>query len=557
MSDKQENLTPAEEESTLFTAPRTVETKKRPKKRVVTLLITLAVLLVLGGAVVAAYFGGVFDETETSEVSEETSEVQLPSLADYSATGISAIEKITVTNDTGSFSLVPNGDGAMTVEGFGDLPRDAEAVETLLVQYTAVTPDLVIAEEATAEQLAACGLDKPSITVTTHYTDKKTLTVVYGRLASGADAGYYGMEKGGKTVWLFREDYYQAAMHEATYYLGKTLISAPSPKSDDNVGTAKLKSLTLTGGNRDEAVQLRYITPKDDDSVKLCGKYVLEKPYSRPADNDVVGSWDSSLCGLYGATVEAVHPTAAELASFGLDTPRTIATLTFGIYAATDENGKNLDEPLWYNEITYTVSLGNRTDDDTYYAMVDGVDVVYTVNAATVPWATSTYESLVNKSLFLRYITTLSGINTTVDGEPYTFRMTHGTTQDESGSETSTLSATVNGKKAEEGNIRALYESMMTVKRIDTAPADAEKTNVPVLTLALVPKDGGVAHSFAFYPYSANRFWCLADDGDRFLVKAADVEGLATQIHTLATLSVQNENASKKATKETSKKNNP
>ena len=557
MSDKQENLTPAEEESTLFTAPRTVEPKKRVKKRVVTLLITLAVLLVLGGAVVAAYFGGVFDEAETSEVSEETSEEQLPSLADYSATGISAIEKITVTNDTGSFSLVPNGDGAMTVEGYGDLPRDAEAVEALLVQYTAVTPDAVIAEEATAEQLTACGLDKPTITVTTHYTDKKTLTVVYGRLASGASAGYYGMEKGGKTVWLFREDYYQAAMHEDTYYLGKTLLTAPSPKSDDSVGASKLKSLTLSGGDRDEPVLLRYITPDDDESAKLCGKYVLEKPYFRPADNDVVGSWDTSLCGLYAATVAAVRPTAAELASFGLDTPRTTAALTFGVYAATDNDGKNLDEPLWYNEISYTLSLGNRTDDDTYYAMVDGVDVVYTVNASTVPWATSTYESLVNKSLFLQYITTLSGINTTVNGNPYTFRLNHGTKQDESGTETATLSATVNGKKAEEGNVRAMYEAMMTVKRIDAAPAEAEKTQVPVLTISLVPETGGSSRSFAFYPYSANRYWCLADDGDRFLVKAADVEGLISQIHTLVTLSEQNENASKKAAKETSKKNNP
>ena len=163
MSDTQENVTPeieeqpAKEESTLFSAPAQVEKQKPGKKRILPLIITLCVLVVLGGGVTAAYFGGLFDEEETSEVSEEESEVQLPSLVDYSATGISAIEKITVKNDTGTYSLVPGEHGEMVVEGYEDLPRDGAAVENLLVQYTAVTPDLVIAENPTDEQFAACG----------------------------------------------------------------------------------------------------------------------------------------------------------------------------------------------------------------------------------------------------------------------------------------------------------------------------------------------------------------------------------------------------------------
>ena len=563
MSESQENVTPeieeqpAKEESTLFSAPAKVEKQKPGKKRVLPLIITLCVLVVLGGGVTAAYFGGLFNEEETSEVSEEESEVLLPSLADYSATGISAIEKITVKNDTGTYSLVAGEHGEMVVEGYEDLPRDAAAVENLLVQYTAVTPDLVIAENPTDEQFAACGLDTPAITVTTKYTDGKTLTVQYGRVATGGSSGYYGMEQGGDTVWLFREDYYQAAMNDKTYYVGKTLMTAPSPKDSDSVGTTKLKAMTLSGGNRAEDVSMRYVSPDDGESIKLCGKYVLEKPYFRPTDSNVTGEWDTELCGLYGATIAAIHPTDADLQKYGLSVPRAVTTMTFGVYVATDEMGNALDKPSWYNEVSYTISLGNRTEDDTYYALLDGVDIVYTVNAATVPWAETDYEELVNKSLFLRYITELSGINATVGGDTYALKFTHGKQKDENGTETATLKATLNGKDVPEGNVRSLYEAMMSVKRVAIAADAKTPSDTSALTLELLPLSGETDTAFAFRPYSANRYLCVANDGEKFLVKAADVETLTAQLNTLAALGDESDNASKKAAKETSKKNNP
>lgn len=522
-----------EEESTLFAAPKSVTSSKDKKKRFSALLIALCAVVVLGGGVAAAYFGGLFNAPETSEVSEEESLPQLPSLVDYSETGISCIQSLSVKNETGSYSFAPNKDGAMAIKGLGDLPRDAAAVENILVQYTAVTPDLVIAQNPTDEQLSACGLTKPTTTVSVKYTDGVTLDLLFGRLATGADAGYYAMKKGGDTIWLFREDYYQAAMHEETYFLGKTLMTAPTPNSDDTVGAAKLKTLTLSGGNRQGDVSMRYIRPDDDASLQMAGKYVLETPFVHAADSTVTGDWDNALCGLYGATIEAVHPTAAQLEKFGLDNPQTVATLEFGVYQATDAEGKALDAPKWYNEVSYTISLGNLTDEDTYYALVDGIDMVYTVNASTVPYVGMDYENLVNKSLFLRYITELSGIQTTVENDTFTIALKHGSKKDENGNKTATLSATINKLPLEEGNARALYEMMMGITRVAAAPAEATASGKPALTLALVPLSGKADAGFSFYPYSANRYLCVAEDDDRFLVKASDVEELSARLRAL------------------------
>ncbi len=544
MSENQEKIPAAdteeaivtEEESTLFSTPKTVARKNSKKNRLAALLIPLCIAVVLGGAVAAAYFGGLFNQPETSDVSEEESTPELPSLVDFSETGVSCIQSIAVKNETGSYSFVPDKDGNMTVKGYEDLPRDASAVENILVQYTAVTPDLEIAKNPTAEQLDACGLTKPAATVSAQYTDGSSLELQFGRLATGSDAGYYAMEKGGDTIWLFREDYFQAIMHDDTYFLGKTLMTAPSPNSDDTVGSAKLKTMTLSGGKRQEDVVMRYVQPDDDASLQMAGKFVLVKPFVHAVDNNVTGDWDSSLCGLYGATVEAIHPTEAELAAFGLDNPRTVVTLNFGIYQSTDADGKTLDFPKWYNEVSYTLKLGNLTDEDTYYALIDDVDMVYTVNAATVPYVDMDYEDLVNKSLFLRYITDLSGINATVNGDPYTIAMKHGSKKDENGNSTATLTATINKAAMEEGNVRALYEQMMSVARVAAAPDDATADGTPALTLALVPLAGEADTTFSFYPYSANRFLCVAGDNDRFLVKASDVQELASRFQSCANI---------------------
>ena len=528
-AEAEEPAETTEEESTLFSAPRTAEKAKPGKKRLGTFFVVLLVALLLGGGVAAAYFGGLFAQPETSEVSEVSEEEPLPPLVDHTAVGMDAIQTVEIQNETGHYAFSRNEDGALAVDGFEGLPRDGEAVENMQVQYTAITPDLLIAEHATNEQLKACGLDKPAITVTVTYDDKETATFYLGRLASGSHAGYYGKLKDSDSVWLFEEEYYQVAMRADDYYIGKTLMTAPSPNSDDTTGSAKLKTLTLSGGERAEAVKMRYIQPTDDQSVQLCGKYVLEKPFFHAADGEVVSEWDTSLCGLYAAEIAAIHPTADQLDSYGLGDTATKAEMTFAVYQTTDADGKELKEPKWYNEVSYTLTLGNKTKGDQYYAMLDGVDIVYTVNAATVPWAGADYETLVNKSLFLRYITELSGIDATVGDNIYTLKMTHSTKKDENGGETATLKATLNGKAREEAQARGIYQSMMTVKRVSAAPAEATASGKPTMTLSLVSLAGETDTVFSFYPYSANRYLCVSGDGDRFLVKATDVETLANQ----------------------------
>lgn len=553
MSANKKQPVPGQEQSTLFSAPREVDEKAHGKMRFKTLLVTAGVTLVLGGILAAAYFGGWLAKTPAVDVSEpsttETTVPELKPLVDHSAESAASIKNVAVTFEKESYTLTPNGDGLLTLSDYPDLPRDDGVINDLLSLYNVITPSMEISTNPTADDVAACGLNSPALTVTVTYGDDSVHTLSLGRAASGDTVGYYGRFDKEPAIWLFDEAYHDAAAVDPLDFVGKTLITAPSPNSDDTVGTAKLKAMVLSGSLRKEEIKLRYIQPDDDSSLQMCSKFVLEEPFFRAVDNTVVESWDTSLTGLYAATIEAVYPTAAQLDSYGLSAPRSTATMTFGIYKATDAEGNTLETPMWYNEVSYGISLGNRTEDGSaYYAMMDGIDVVYTVNTAVVPWAETNYAALVNKALFLRNIVDVSGVRATVGDTAYDLALKHGTKKDENGSETATLTATINKNTIEESNARSLYEKIMSVQRVAAAPDDAVAAEKAALTIELLPLSGDADATFSFTPYSATRYLCTCSDGDRFLVKSTDVEELMAQWSSAA-------NA--KTTQSTAKKTNP
>ena len=514
------------------------------------MLVVGGVTLALGGLLLTAKLCGWLDKAPAvSEVSaaESSEEVQQP-LVTHPENVTASIKKVSVTFGENAYDLIPNEDGALIAAEYPDLPRNGGAIDDLLSAYSSITPTKAVFESPTEEDIEACGLNAPSLVITLAYNDGTSHTLSLGRSALGDQPGYYGRLDKEETIWLFDTSYYLAAAADPLDYVAKTLIVAPSANADDKVGVPKLKTILLSGADRKEPVQLRYVTSTDDKSIQMCSKYVLEKPYFHAVDNTAVDGWDTSLTGLYANTIEVVHPTAKQLADFGLSDPHSKASLTFGIYKATDEAGEALDNPEWYNEVTYTLALGNRTEDNaSYYAMLDGVDVVYTVSVAVVPWSETQYETLVNKSLFLRYITDVSGVRVTVNDSAYTLSLKHGTKKEEDGTEKATLTATLNKKTVEESEARSMYETIMSVKRVAAAPDDAKADGTPALSIELIPLKGDPDATFSFYPYSATRYLCVCDNGERFLVKSTDVEGLASQWTSAAKT---------EATKSTAKKTN-
>ena len=443
---------------------------------------------------------------------------------DKSARGADAVELVEIGVGGEAYTLKKNAEGLMTVADLADLPRDAAAVDSLLSELLTVTPVSQVMTNATEADLEACGLLEPAAYASVTYSDGDTFSFEFGRLESGENAHYYFRKTGDTAVYLAEAALYQALTRPATDYLATVLTPAPAAASDDD-GAAKLEKLTLTGTLRDTPVVLRRAGDGDPSSVKLAGNFVVESPYFRAVNTELVSPWETGLCDATASGVAATHPSDSELASFGLKEPHSVATLTFAVFPSS-ETSDGAAAP--YNRVSYTLSLGDKNAAGDYYALVDGVDIVYTVAASTVPWAEATYGDVASSTLFLHYITEVSDLAFTVNGAESVVHLTHtGETADTAAS----FTAALGDKPLSEADTRTLYRLMMMTKRIAATEAVEKPTGTPALTLRLSFLDqdepGAV---YSFYPYSANRYLCVAADGDVFPVKASDVESLIAQI---------------------------
>ena len=527
-----EELKPAPENeddglfSTLSGPPKQVTEKQySPHKRGRVIIAVIAAVAVLGGGLFAATRTDWLKAPEVSEAAE-SAEPALDPLVDKSALGEDAVELVEIGTGGETYTLTKNADGLMTVADLSDLPRNADAISSLISKLLTITPASQVMTNATEADLDACGLLDPAAYVSVTYTDGDVFSLEVGRLDPGENTHFYARKPGDATVYLVEAALYQALIHPATDYLATVLTPAPAAASDDDAGTAKLEKLTLTGTLRESPVVLRRTEDGDPSSVKLAGNYVVESPYFRAVNTELVYPWETGLCDATASGVAAVHPTAEQLSAFGLSEPHSAATLAFAVFPSSETSD---DAAKPYNHVTYTLSLGNKNDAGDYYALVDGVDIVYTVAATMVPWAEATFGDVASATLFLHYITDVSDIAFTLNGAESVVHLTH------SGGDVSdaaaTFTATLGDKELAEDDTRALYRLMMMTKRVSSTEAVEKPTGTPALTLRLSFLDASDPDAvYSFYSYSANRYLCVAADGDAFQVKASDVETLIAQI---------------------------
>lgn len=484
-------------------------------KRIRTLVLTGVAVLVLCGALFAVLRMPEPTEDEGDTAATTTTTAAPDALVDKTQEDASqAVASVEVTFDKQTYTIAPNAEGLMTVTEYATLPRNATALDTLCSTLTSITPLSLVREQATEEELEAFGFDAPEATGVVTYVDGTTFAFEIGTIDYGGKVNSYFRQAESETVYLISASFVSAVAQDATAYIGRTLITAPTPREDDEDGASRLTAMTLSGTLRDQTVALRYSTEEDEEKLSLQSPYTITAPYYRTSDEQITGSWETGIGTLTASDIAAVRPTAAQLAEYGLETPYSVAELTLAV--CNDEET--------YNAVTVTVSLGGKTEDGAYYAMINGVDVVYIVEASDVLWAEYTYDELVAQFLFLEYITDIREISLTVDGTETVVALVHGTDENEE----ATLEATVDGKACDAAATRSLYQTLMSIQRL--APADgAQPTGTPKLVLKLTETDGSTAAEVELYAYSANRYLCRQADGDTYLVKASDVETALTQ----------------------------
>ncbi len=487
----------------------------------VAIAASLALVLVMLTILLPANNDGNVSSNPTSDT---TSEVPTFTVFDRSAESANTaiVQSVSFDNQGGKYTLAYNDKtGEYEIKGYEDLTL-SQNVDDLIKQCVSLTADDRITADGT---LADFGLDKPVASATISYYDGSKTTVNIGKLVATED-GYYLNVDGSDDVYMVVTDTANYFMASNWWYVSTTLLTSPSVREDDDEGSSVIKEVTISGKNHDVPITIRRPLPEDGEEYGYF-KYVTTKPFLRGV-YDGVGDAFYGFKSLYAERAAILHPTAAQLTSFGFNDPYSVIDITMAveIQGEVDDAETDVTPKSYYNNTKRRITVGCKDADGYYFVMVDGVDAIFQVSSGSLELlAERQIPNTITSLLFLKKIDYIGKVNLRVDDTNYNFELTHYPEKEESNDK---LKVKMDGKSYDSANFRNLYVLLMDLERygkIDSCP-----TGKSDLSLRLYLNDGSEYLGVDFYREGGSLYRARTTDGEIFSITASSVNTLVTQI---------------------------
>lgn len=499
-------------------------TLSKTRKKKIIILSLIAAFAVLAAVIVLLVFVFPSQPADTDTTVPDTSITVL----DKTTTTVSAAVTSAVLQFDDTTVEVINKDDSLSIKGYEKFAVNTTNMDALKNALTLFTATQDIGEQT---DLAQYGFTAPTLTGTATYYDKTAYAFELGTIAPD-ESGYYFHEKGSNHVYILHIDNVAALMQKPLAYISTTVFSTPKTSTSDDNTDVVMRSMSLSGSvRRDRPFSFRLVTSGDGDTY-LFYDYVITSPYLKGATS----SYTSDLEGFTSLTADSVvcvNPTAADLQTYGLTDPTSVAKFTLAqrttVTTPTDTNGNSDSTTTYKNLEEHTIRLG-RVTNDTYFTMIDDQPIIYAVNASSLPFATLQYDEFADSSLFLEDISDMSIFSVTTPDSSTAFALTHHPDESDNAKN---LTVTANGKTYDTMNFRYVVRNFMGISRYDAYTKSVD--GLPLkLTLAITHTgQTAPALTIKLYEVSANLYAVVLDNGEKYLVKSSAVINAIEQYHNL------------------------
>ncbi len=449
-------------------------------------------------------------------------------LLDKSGNDEIVLSSAVITLAGASHTISLTDDELYTVKGYEDLPLDHTVLSEVADALLTVTATRLVLEEP--ENPADFGFEQEDgvISVSATYSDDTTFSFEIGDLTPSQE-GYYLRETGKEAIYLMDTTFCQTMAHETYQYINRTPITAPS--AEESTDTVVVRDVTLTGTVRPGTIFFQVVDePEDEEETMVISGYAVQKPYFHAVDSNSLLISYSTFTSITASGIAKLRPTNADLTAYGLSKPYSACTVNLSLQRTTeteDEDGETTTEISYHSTFKYTVKLGNTDEDGNYYGVVyeenTMIPIVYLFSASTVSsWVDAQYEDIADDMLYFQYITNLTSVAITADGEAKTFALSHFPDEEDSDN---TLTVTADGVTYSTPDFRTLYASLLSLYRVGST--DETPTGTPMLTLQFTPmKEYGSATRINIYEYTAGYCVAVHNSGEKHLVSAKEVQSL-------------------------------
>ncbi len=498
--------------------------ERRFSKRTVSLIATSGVAVLLAVALLLVtllpHSDDVIDSGSADEVDVDTSVV----LLDKTVKDTVTVTQIDCTNKEGSYTLVYNeNEKIFQLKGYEDILLSAELTNTV----SAYSTQLKAADQIKdPKELSTYGLDKPAASATITYRDGSTATIHVGNITP-SEMGYYVRVEGVDGVYIFETDTVYAYTIMAAAYADTTLISTPSVKKDDKNGAAVMKEIRYTGKKYPQPLHIRRSFHTDMEELTYYS-YIISEPYLRGTSDSASGLY-TNFKSLSAVQALVLHPTDDQKSRIGFDDPLSVIQVTMAIETTDASDTSKTDDAeinTYYNESVSTVTIADKDDDGNYIVMINGIDAIFLVDAATFSSvAERDYANSVNPLLFAKNITKLTRIVVKTADVECDLKLEHFPDAEEAEDE---MKITQGSETYSTEEFRELYTLMMSIMRYDVWTEELPET--PSLTIHLYNSDGSLFLGADFLSVSGSRFAVKTTEGELFTTRSAEVNHFIKQI---------------------------
>lgn len=436
-------------------------------------------------------------------------------------------------------------DDTWKYNGDENFPLDQSAFEEIISKFEKIAADRVLEEP---DNISEYGLDNPTVTVSLKDKDEKEQTLQFGDTNSVTSSSYMTVNKD----------------NEKVYMVSSAIVTSLQFNINDLAEKEKFPSITDITGVTMERNGQTFSVLKDGSSSTgwtVTGWDGTKKD----AGSSQVSEFTNPITSLSWSNF--ISQNTDDLSQYGLDNP-TIITIDYQVTETktaddtkedsadaaddsntTNDNSKDTEDESGTTEdaekkVTVdkqeVLLIGNKTEDNSYYAKLQSQSGIYTLSGSTV-------ENLLNaevNQLLGTYVSDyifadLDKVTIEKDGDTYEFTKKTEEKQVESDSDkentedtdtekektTTVTTYYMNGKEIELSDFSEFYSlisGMECQERLDTVP---DMENPPEMTVHFY-KENGVDVTVEYYAYDSSFYLVKDSKGNASLVNKMKVKEL-------------------------------
>lgn len=388
----------------------------------------------------------------------------------------------------------------------GKFDYDSSMFRSMLYTLTSISANSVVEEDA--KDLSAYGLDEPTATVKTYYSDGSEVDLIIGSQAP-VDQAYYCMTNESNTVYTIGSYVDSLLVRRPIEYRAITLF--PTYTEDDIYTNINWVKLTNRDGSE---IEIQLDSDQSNEFNTEGSQYVMLQPYQVSGNATTIQQniLDVVATLSLGSIIKDISED--EYAEYGLDHPAKLEM--------TDTSG---------NEVR--LLIGDTCPNADYtYCMLEGTDTLLTCSSSAVAWEGVSYVQFMLRTVWSYSIEQLKTLNMNIDGTEYTVDVTHSTKKNANGNDADQVNGTLDGEEISETNIRRLYIKCLYFRVVDNLTEDEKKeyADAEATSSITIELEGGETHVLELVPMTDRKYAMRLDGEMEYYCYKKNLTSLETAI---------------------------